>query len=100
MSNVLRTTFLCNGSPCDVATTRNAGETLADLADRHDAEVAEAKDDCTSVGATLGPIQTDWRSGSGDDIVSILYASPAAYGQAAHDADVTSLQNIYPPAAA
>lgn len=97
MSNVLETSFSCQGSISTVATIREPGESLADLVIRHDARVADAKKDCGSLPVPLPPIQTAWRTAVGNTVEGIIYASPTAYGQAAHDADVATLQNKYPP---
>lgn len=91
--NVLQSTFPCGGSTSTVATVRAGGESIADLAARHDAAVARALVNCDNAFEPLGMLITAWSSGDG----AYIYSSSSDYGQAQHDADVLVLQGIYPP---
>lgn len=93
--SVLQTKFPCGSGKTTVSTVRVSGETIAQLAARHDLAIAAAMANCANVAATLGPLQSSWIAESGD----ILYASETAYGKAQHDKDVVELKGIYPPEA-
>lgn len=100
LPNLLETIFDCNGTDVTVATPRVVSppppEPLADLRDRHNKAVRDAKEDCESTPPQAkGALIATWTAAVG----SMLYASPTAYGQAAHDADVLKLKSAgyYPP---
>ena len=92
MSNVLCSEYLCNGETSEWCTTRAPGQTIDDLADVHDQEVAAAKLDCSDNAVTLPKLKSTWQSGD----TTLTYASPESYGQAKHDADVDALKIRYP----
>lgn len=89
--STLSTTFVCGELTITVTTTQIKGESDADFAARHRQNVQNAKDDCTDSSQALGPIQTSWTA----DLGEMTYASEADYGQAAHDADVVSLRELF-----
>lgn len=87
MTNVLEHQILCAGDLIDVVTVQAPGETLVPFVARHNAELQEARDDCSAGSAAQLHFNATWRC-QGENVT---YRAPASYGQTAFDADVSAL---------